>query len=103
MGRGQIAEDQLSFNSLDRDAGTPKRDLSVEEIDELDALGQDVHLSRGREQSDFRSVENLADSSIKTTPARNQMNFDNSAELPVPDSGVGESGGGRALRKRKTN
>ena len=72
MGRGQIAEDYHSGNSFEGDAGTPKRDLSVEEIDELDALGQDVHLSRGLEQSDFRSVENLADSSIKTTPARNQ-------------------------------
>ena len=64
--------DQLSVNSNDRDAGTPKHDLSVQEIDEMEALGQDVHLSRGLEQSDFGFVENLADSSFKNTHARNQ-------------------------------
>jgi hypothetical protein len=45
MDRGQIAEDYESFNS-GRDACTPKNDLSVEVTDELDALDQDLHLSR---------------------------------------------------------
>ena len=69
----------------------------------MEALGQDVHLTSGFEQSDYGFVENLpADSSSKTNPVRNQQSFDNSAELPVPESGIGESSGGRNLRKRKT-
>lgn len=51
MGRGQIAEDKLSLNFLERDTDTPKRDLTVQKIkiDELEALDQDVLLSRGLE------------------------------------------------------
>ena len=95
--------DQLSGNSNDREAGTPRQDLSVQEIDEMEALGQDVHLTSGFEQSDYGFVENLpADSSSKTNPLRNQQYFDNSAELPMPENGVAESSGGRNLRKRKT-
>ena len=95
-GKGRENEfEYVSDASLDRNIGSPdnNRDSSVQIIEDIDALGNAILLTPNNDQINYDEVYG--------TPVKQNDHFNESAELPLPGTGVAENEG-RVLRKRKS-